>query len=296
MTHPCDVFEKSGNDKHYIALKNEINDQCKQAKEFVETLWQIAHRFVDPDVLDEIPNQFHTRFWELYLAASLVQVPLPLMESTRRDGPDICILPNGATPRTWVEAVSVSPGTGGDAVPEAPHGVAADVPDEQMKLRLLSAFSEKVRKYHAYREKNWVAASEPYIIALNDGLIPTRYLDIGPPRVVRSLLPIGYEVLHIDTKIMKVVASSREYRPAVTKKSGTAIATTSFLNPEYSGISAVIYSPVDAINRPMDNLAGALLLFHNPLASNPLPRGFLKRGHEYWVESEQLKSKNWHRE
>lgn len=292
MLPPCNVFKEAGSDKIYMALKNEINEQCKQAKEFVTALWEIAHPFVDPDVLDDFPNQFQARFWEIYLAASLAQVPLPLLKSKGRDGPDICILPNGA-PRIWVEAVSVTPGTGCDAVPEAEYGVATEVPDEQMKLRLLSGFSEKLNKYNSYRKRNWVTASEPFIIAINDGMVASRFLDIGPPRIVRSLLPIGFEVLHIDTTTMKSIGSSREYRDAVAKKSGTTIATTSFLNPEYSGISAVIYSPVDAINRPLDNFAGALLLFHNPHASNPLPLGLLKKGTEYWVEDGQLKNRNW---
>jgi hypothetical protein len=226
------------------------------------------------------------------LAASLIEAGLHLEQSSGRDGPDICI--NVAQSRVWVEAVTASSGQGNDAVQKAELGVVRDVPDNQIKLRLLNAFVEKSRKYKKYIEKNWVGAKEPYIIAINAAQVPSASLEREIPRIVRSLLPFGYQVLHLDTKTLELVDTSHEYQGAVIKASGTKIETTSFLNAEYSGVSAIIYSCADVFNHPVE-ISKSLLLFHNPLALNPIPLGFLKNGYEYWVDW-HLKNKNWNQE
>lgn len=290
MSDTRSIFEADGTDEVYCAIKDEINPRCKEAKIFVEALWKKSHSYIDPDVLAELPIQFHQRFWEIYLAASLLEAGLNLEHSIGRNGADICIKANDES-RIWVEAVTASPGQGNDAVQEAELRVVRDVPDDQIKLRLLNAFSEKSRKYKRYRDRNWVSATEPYIIAINAAQVPSARLEREIPRIVRSLLPFGHQVLHLDRKTMEIQGSSHNYQGAVIKTSGTEIETTSFLNAEYSGISAVIYSCIDAFNYPSE-ISRALLLFHNPLALNPVPLGFLKMGNEYWVES-YLRHQNW---
>ena len=287
------LFKENGTDEIYCAIKDEINSRCREAKIFVESLWGRAHKYLDPDILKELPTQFHQRFWEIYLAASLLEVGLNLQESSGRDGPDICIKADSGA-KIWVEAVTVSPGEGIDAVREAEVGTARSVPDDQIKLRLLNAFSEKSKKYKRYREKSWIGSEEPYIIAINAAQVPsvTRELDI--PRIIRSLLPFGFQVLYSSEETSRVTEISYEYQGKVIKASGTEIETNCFLNSEYAGISAVIYSCVDAFNYPTE-ISNDILLFHNPLATNPLPLGLLKKGCEYWVD-EHLKNKNWNQE
>lgn len=97
-----------------------------------------------------------------------------------------------------------------------------------------------------------------------------------------------------EKRINILTGTSYKYQEKVIKASGTEIETTFFLNPEYSGISAVIYSCVDVFNYPTE-ISKAFLLFHNPLATSPLPLGFLKKGYEYWVD-EHLKNKNWNQD
>lgn len=293
MSDMSSVFELNGTDEVYRALKDEINSRCQEAKMFVEELWRRTHNYLDPDVLVELPIQFHQRFWEIYLAASLIDIGLQLEQRPRRDGPDLCIKTTSES-RIWIEAVTASSGQGNDAVQEAESGVVRDVPDDQIKLRLLNAFGEKSKKYKSYREKNWVGPKDPYIIAINAAQVPSATAEREVPRIVRALLPFGHQVLHLDRKTLEVVGTSHEYQGGVIKASGTAIETTSFLNIEYSGISAVIYSCVNVFNHPTE-ISRALLLFHNPLALNPIPLGFFKKGYEYWVDW-HLRDKNWNQE
>ncbi|MBE9099698.1 hypothetical protein [Vacuolonema iberomarrocanum] len=179
-----------------------------------------------------------------------------------------------------MEAVTASSGQGNDAVQEAEPGVARDVPDDQIKLRLLNAFAEKSKKYNKYIEKDWVSTKEPYIIAINAAQIPSASAEHKIPRIVRALLPFGHEVLHLDTETLELVDTSYKYQGVVNKASGTEIETTSFLNTKYSGISAIIYSCADVFNHPVA-ISKSLLLFHNPSASNPIPLGLLGKGYEY---------------
>lgn len=291
------LFAKTGSDKIYNAIREEINPICKRAKAFINNLWETVNPFLDSDFSSKLPLEFHQRFWELYMAASVLESNLHLVprDSGRSNtGPDICIKAEH-NKRIWIEAVTASSGIGVDAVQETESGIAHDVPDDQIKLRLLNSFDEKHRKYIQYLKNNSVELGEAYIIALNAALIPSANLEREIPRIVRALLPFGHQTLHFDSNSFKIVDSTYEYKGAVKKLSGTEIPTTSFLNPNYSGISAVIYSNVDAFNYP-STLGSSLLLFHNPLAANPLPAGFLKRGVEYWVEKQNncsLKRKSW---
>lgn len=291
------IFEANGTDEVYCDLKDEINLRCQEAKKRVEELWGKVHNYIDPDVLAELPIQFHQRFWEIYLAASLVEVGLNLEQSSGRDGPDICI--KGAQSKVWVEAITASRGDGDDAVQKPEFGVVSeedeDVPDNQIKLRLLNAFAAKSCQYKKHRKKNWVSAEEPYIIAINAAQVPSARKESEIPRIVRSLLPFGHQVLRLDAKTLELVDTSHEYQGVVSKASGTEIETTSFLNAEYSGISAIIYSCADVFNHPV-KISESLLLFHNPLALNPIPLDFLKSGHEYWIDSHLLRNKNWNQE
>jgi len=285
-----DIFETDGTDKFFNALKNEVSSPYTEAKIFTQNLWEKTCSYLDSDLANQLRSQFHQRFWEMYLVAALLESEKEL-EKGRSEGPDICIKSAGLS-RIWIEAVTVLPGTGADAVQEAHSKAARSVPDEQIKLRLLTVFDTKFKQFEKHREKNLICDDELCIIAINAARVPLARLDNDDvPRIIGSLLPFGKPMVTINRHSLEVVESSYAYQDSVFKASGTPIATTSFLNPKYSNISAIIYSCVDVFNFP-EKLSHELLLFHNPLASNPLPLGFLRHGSEYWIDYE-LRNKNW---
>jgi len=290
------MFEVAGADEVYESVRMEINSQCREARSFVQSLWTRAEAYLDSDFAAKITREFHPRFWELYLASVLLDSGLPLLPKRSARvvaGPDLCIS-IGPERRIWVEAVTASPGKGPDAVQEAMSGVARDVPDDPIKLRLLNAFDEKYRKHTAYLEKEVVGPSDPYVIAINAAMVPSARLEREVPRIVRSLLPFGHSMVHLDKESLKAVGSGHRYQGTVTKLSGTEIPTDAFLKSKFGAVSAVLYSWVDAFNHP-DEIGADLLILHNPLALNPLDLGFLRRGHEFWVEW-SLKGKTWNTE
>ncbi|MCX6069419.1 MAG: hypothetical protein NTU91_00965 [Chloroflexi bacterium] len=277
----------SSSDRHYTALRDGAAPIVADGRAFVEMLWTGCSQFLDDGLRQRAPDAYMSTFWELYLAYTLDIHGVGLVPRAQRQpaghGPDLL----ARQPRVWIEAVAPGPGEGLDAVREPPNGVAFSVPDDQIILRLRSAIEEKRRRALAYRERGWIAHTDPFVVALNAARIPSAMLEITIPRVVRCVLPFGHEQLVIDRATVEVVDRFFSYRREVLKQSGQPVATDLFLDPAYSPISALLYSCSDEINRPP--CAGPDFIFvHNPLASGPVPRGWLPFGWEYWVEGDRL--------
>ncbi len=166
-------------------------------------------------------------------------------------------------------------------------GTVFSVPDDQIKLRLRSVIEAKRQRAEEYLERGWVKPDEPFVVAVNAARIPSARLEITIPRIVRCLLPFGHEAFHLDRTSLEVVDRSFAYQPTVTKRSGSPVSTDVFLDPDYSVISAVLYSCCDEINRPTTPGAD-FLVCRNPCANAPVPSGWLRVGWEYWVEDDKL--------
>ena len=82
---------------------------------------------------------------------------------------------------------------------------------------------------------------------------------------------------------------SVEHRDAIANAKGASIGTDVFLDPAFAHISALIYSYQDWVNIPKQPGA-ELVVVHNPLATNPLPDGWLPVGKEYWWHNDAVRS------
>lgn len=260
----------------------------REARELIETLWLKTSPYLERGIPNRLRFELHACFWEMYLTAVLLDQKLPVILTEKRrhragKGPDIQV----GSVEAWFEAMAATAGEGPDAVPGYSFEDFAPVPDEAFKLRLTAAIQEKLRKYQHYLGKGLVNPSEPFVIAVNGGAVPHVYQESFPPRIVCALFPFGHEVIRFDLRTNTFGDSYFTYQGAVTKKSGVAIPTTFFEQEESRGISAVVYSTAEAFN--CRAVPGAdLTLVHNPLATSPLPRGFLAIGQEWWRDGERL--------
>jgi len=278
-------------DETYLHLRDDCHVFAVESRRHVEELWSNAAPFVDPKLPLRARRLFHPAYWELLLAASLVDAALPVAPNNQRryrsKGPDIQV---GITPVTaWIEATAVTPGQGVDQVREGGNRVRT-VPDGSIKLRLLAAIHEKKTKHDHYVRTGLVSADEPFVIAINDALVPSAFLELRVPRIVRCVFPFGDEVLEVDLAKHSITGSHHEHSDSVSKSSGASVPTDLFERPDYAGISAVLHSAAEVWN-PGSVLDAGFILVHNPLATSPLPHGFLPRGREYWKESGELKCK-----
>jgi len=231
----------------------------------------------------------------MYLACTFMDNGYTISSADR--GPDIQI--NYGTKIIWIEAVAPESGDPSkpDSVPPLRMNVAQEVPDEQIILRYRNAIHGKYfDQYCKYLADGIISNNDCYVIALNGCRIPSSRTDLEPPRIVRSVLPFGWQVVTVDTASHKVVNRGYQYRPYLRKAGGGKVDTDIFVKPEYEHISAVLFSNVDVANRTP--VAGDnFIIIRNPLATSPLPDDFPKFGLEYEAKLSKdkitLSSKNW---
>jgi type I restriction enzyme S subunit len=212
------------------------------------------------------------------------------MQKTRNRGPDICLRHNNSY--IWIEAVAPGPGRGLDAVPPYEFGIPAKVPEEQILLRYTSAIKEKYEVYQKYIENNVISSSAPYIIAVNGGKIPYSFMTDVIPRIIKAVLPIGPYSMTINLETSEIISSEYSYRPEIEKRLGNPVPTNVFLDKKYAGISGVLFSNILVTNAD-DTKVKDFIFFHNRDANNYLPKGWLKLGHEYWLEDDRLGDRIW---
>jgi hypothetical protein len=266
-----------------------VRDEARLAdeKEFVEYLWSLYKPYADRHFKEDAKKHFQERFWEMYLGVTFLEHRFLLDPHTRK-GPEFYVEINNI--RCWVEAIAPSAGEGPDAVPEMEYGakVATSGPVNEIILRLRHAIHEKYKKYQHYLDEGIVGSDEPYILAINSKRIRSIVSASDIPNIVKAVYPFGNLVAVFDRNEATIVDTHYEYRNNIKKKSGADISTDIFLTEEDSGISAVVYSSVDAANYP-PKLGADFRLVHNKMADNPIPIGIFQFGVEYWVEKDELK-------
>jgi type I restriction enzyme S subunit len=277
----------SASDPDYTNLRDGAGDLISAAREFVESLWEQCHPFVDSDLADKSRQAYAAAFWELYLASALLNHGIRLVPRAKRSpaqqGPDLL----AEDPRVWIDATVPSPGDGPDAVMEARPGEARSVPDDQIILRYRNAISAKIDQFARARDHGWIRPGDATVIAINGSRIPSARAEITIPRLVRAVLPFGHETYHVDLNSMTVVDRTFAHREFVSKQRGQAVSVDLFGDRGTSSISAVLASCADDLNRP--EIPGSeFVLIHNPFADSPLPRGWFAAGSEFWVEKDQL--------
>ena len=282
-----------GNDDMYNRVRVPAADAPEQllnAREFSERLWRRTADYLDEDLPTKASQHFHQAFWEMYLAATLLELGLPLVARNKRQrpgvGPDLQIAPN-----IWVEAIAVLSGSGPDAVPDNSNDFSKThtVPDGQLRLRLVSGMMEKRIKFEKYRKNGVVGPEDVCVVAINTAMLGI-HSDFFPPRIVRALFEFGWPQMNIELDTQRVVASGHSHAPSVSKLSGNTVGQGMFLDGTSTFLSACIYS---AANFAFTDLAlgGDFIVVHNPTASAPLPRGLISAGDECWAEANNLSYK-----
>ena len=209
-----------GTDPIYNRLRNpapkksDTSEILARGRARSEELWSRTAEFLDSDLPDKATRQFHQCFWEMYLAASLLDLNLALVPRAERKkpsvGPDLQVAPN-----IWLEAIAVTSGAGPDAVPDTtsgPANKAHDVPDEQITLRLISGITEKRNKFDSYRQNGIVGSDDVCIVALNAALVPPLNFEWFPPRIVRAVMEFGHPVVAMDRSSREIIERTNEHR------------------------------------------------------------------------------------
>jgi len=282
-------------DPVYIALRD--YSHLAGARNHVEELWHYFEAYADPHFPKEIAVEFQARYWEMYLGCLALRASLPLVP-TNGIGPDLRItLLSGRN--LFIEAKAPGPGTGQNRVPEPKlinvgdfSAILEAVPLEQVVLRITSGVEEKFKAYKRYLQDEILRPDDPYVIAVNPGGMTFARGEYDPPLIIQSLFALGNLMVLFDRHDPARDETHYSIRHQITKHNDEPIRTNCFLDSEYLGISAVIFSDAYPLSLPRPD-GRELKLVHNPYAQNPIDKGLFKIGYEYWVQGTRIHSTNW---
>lgn len=237
----------------------------------------------DPHFCSEAVEQPLQRWWEMYLSwvmakeNKLTPITAPSM------GPDICINLESDV-RLWIEAISVTPGTGANEVTRPPSGQAGTLPIDKIILRYTSAFSEKVTKIQTYKEAGIISDKDMVIIAINSGEMRDSDLaDADPPLAVRALFGVGdltFRVpLKFTEKTVERVGDLETFYPEqhyVKKHNQSEVPTNLMLDQKFSFISGIFTSTRHFVDMPRNG--SDIKIFLNGNALNKIDKNLFKFG------------------
>ncbi len=227
----------------------------------------------------------------MYFAAALRQRLKFILEHPSDKGPDLFIKQLNC----WAEITTVRDGISDseNSIPRAVLEEAASFPERQVILRLTSVFSYKASKIKSYMKEGIIQPEQKVIICISGGCLsePFPLQPVGGcPQIMKALLPIGDFVVWIDRETGEITGRDHKYREGIrkiTSNGDITIPTNYFLKPEFSFVSGVLYSYVNAFNSvPIDKLGCDFTFIHNPLAQNKIEPGTIRCGQEFVVSSD----------
>jgi len=263
--------------KLYGRIRDYENDFSVKSQ--IESYWIEYKPYAPQNFLDkvQIDENFHQRWWEMFLGVGLLNLNFNIKTSHIEKGPDFkIVLPLQII---WIEAVAPNVGDGKDAVPEL-YGVH-NLPENEFLLRLTNSLNYKMDVFNKYIEKGIVSNNDYCIIALSSCTL-NQYgslMDFPAPAPLKVLAGVGNLVLNKNDNYV-------QYRDEIQKKSGSSVETSLFSLESYSKICAVLYSHSDPLNSP-DKPETTFLLFLNPVNSQNVNNILLKSFNdiEIWCQT-----------
>ena len=279
MKDKCSLFTVEPPDKvclPYDLIRKRKDNNLIMAHQNCEDLWSDFWKYADDHFLPELAINFHQRWFEMYLAVSLLRSGI-FIESENH-GPDILALKDGR--RVWVEAVCASEGQQEkpDSVPELQFGTLQRVPIREYVIRIRSSLKEKSEKFKTYIHEGIVVPGDLTVIAINMGQITFMSTDMDEC-FKRALYGVGDPIISIDRVSGGIVGINREERASVPKASGAKIGVQCFTDGSMEHISAVLGSRATALGFP-NPLGDDFVLYPNLTSNERCPSGLFSLGKE----------------
>ena len=290
---PVSLFETTVSDDQLDPAFVHIRDDpsCEEDRQYINRLWGWYRDVVaDPHFFHgEVQRQgnFQTRVWEMRLSHVLADLGLSL--SFSRSGPDIKI--TGA-PTVYIEAVAPDMSLPLERNHELSVEHVAPVPEDEVILRYTTVMDTKWKKYLEYREKGVVGPADCYVIAVSGANLPFPEHGAGIPWILKPLYGVGSACFRVSLYGDDAdIELGYHHAPIRRNANQSPVEAALFCNKEWSGISAVLFSPNHIKNRPTvhGQPEGAdLVTCRNHSADNPLPQGFIRYGREWGVLNGKL--------
>lgn len=300
MPKTLDFFEISIPAETQVDPAYQLNREAPERAHVRDVLQKMWRNYMvycpDNDFQLDAAKHFQACAWQMQLTDFLgSRFPLNEVQSV---GPDLRFTLSNQL--VLVEAVSAKPGTGADTVDAPPLGQPYHLDNNGIIIRLRNAIDTKIKQHARWLELGVVEPRNPFVIAVTAGEISTAIDFLHLSHMEQALFPLDNGAWHVPIKQSaddpeQPIEFKYGYRGSVEKKNGSSITTDVFLSAEAKYASAVLYSPHHFVNS-YHSQGRDFRLIHNPNALNPLPKGFLISGIEFWVEGDELHFKNWNQE
>ena len=288
MTLLYDTPKKTDSTDYRNIQNNREHHMIPPIVQHIEQVHCLTRDVLDKNFPVEFRKQFHPRYAEMYIAATLMSRCGFKVTHPSDNGPDF-FLPNL---ECWIEVVTATNGEEGDPnrLLSLEAGKGCKRPTDKIILRLTNALSKKLRITRKYLAEEIIKHDQVIVIFINGGRMSWR--EPGPiiPEIVQAVLGAGDPAIEINKKTREYRRTVSDTRLNVPKKSKNAhadvpVSTDYFLDRKYDYISAVVYSWANADNPIEKNKWGQdFVTVHNPMAKNPLPDGSFQCGCEYTME------------
>jgi hypothetical protein len=247
----------------------------------------LADKGFDSQLVGRSDEQFQQRLSELLLAQWLWEDGFTL--SSSGVGPDFKATKGNHS--VWIELVTPAPTTDtlrAHARPlQAGESDIRTVPSEEIKLRWLSALSDKKKQMDRHIEAGIIGEDEPYIVAVNKRMLDRFNWDVKGisqhPLPVEIGFGFGPRVIQIDRSTGKVLNSSYQHVEAVTKpETEVSVGASLFLLPQYQRVSGFL--GIALHDRKVAGEPFPSAFAHNPFAKVLVPDNLIG-AQEQWTGS-----------
>lgn len=232
----------------YIHQKNCRNDNDKKVCEFWHNIILSKAKennwleYKEEEFLNRLNSSFNQYAWELYLAYKLNTKGLPIKRHiSPKGGPDFYI--DYQDYKIWIECISVTEGTKQNTVPSRSIQLATaseielfEYPSNEIKLRITSGLSDKIKKIKKYKTNEIIHQNDLYIIAINYSDALSGYIDQddnGIPIATSVIYGIGERTWIYNGQDCKSVTPSCK---SLTKANDETISLNFFKDPNLIGI------------------------------------------------------------
>ncbi len=265
---------------------------------FSANLSGVCEAFVDSGLADpkfavEVTSGSDSKFWscvsEALLAERLGGKTFP-GRSKHGQGPDFLVMDGDR--KVWIEVICPEPVGLPETWLNIEPGTVGDFPHKEILLRWTSAIKAKAEKLlgsadgevEGYVAKGVVGVDDAYVIAINGCRLRhgpfSALLGISQfPFAAEAVFSIGPYQLQINRETLKVIERGHQVRFHIEKPNGALVPASMFLDPRFSAVSAIWAVELDGSSIIGNREPTAVI--HNPLATNPVPLGFLNADDEY---------------
>lgn len=271
-------------DISYLNTRTPGHEGAQRARANCDDLWRDFEPYATDHFLLEFPYRIHQRWFEMYLAVSLLRSGLDI-RCLKDSAPDVQVRIDDRT--VWIEAIAPSGGgpNNPDRVIQPPprdeNGapVAFRLPTEKVILRVRGALHDKSQKIAKYRSAGIIAPQDQAMIAVNLRDVPHGFYD--PQKyALGAVYGQGDQYVVLDRNSGDVIRQGFGHRPTLLRSSGSAVDMAPFLKPGMEHVTAALVSAVDAANCPQ-RAGFDFLILPNPTASPTYTKSQIRLGMEW---------------